>query len=280
MWLVATPIGTLGDLPPRACQVLADADLILAEDTRRARTLLGHAGIAAGRRLISFHEHNEAERVGRALAALAEGRAVALISDAGTPVLSDPGFPLVREARAVGVRVATVPGPSAFTAALAASGQPPLPATLVGFLPARAAARRRRIAELGGLSWTVVVLLSPHRLAAELADLADGFGGDRPATLLAELSKLHERALAGSLAELARSDEAARPRGEYVLVVGPSAAEPPGEAVDRAAIRRAYRAAVAAGASRKQAMKAVSAELGLARRDVFDALVEDEKDDF
>ena len=137
MWLVATPIGTLGDLPPRACQVLADADLILAEDTRRARTLLGHAGIAAGRRLLSFHEHNEAERVGRALAALTEGRSVALISDAGTPVLSDPGFPLVREARAAGVPVATVPGPSAFTAALAASGQPPLPATLVGFLPAR-----------------------------------------------------------------------------------------------------------------------------------------------
>lgn len=278
LWIVATPIGTLGDLSPRACEILDNVDLILAEDTRRTRNLLGHVDIAPRRRLVSLHEHNEPERLAFALSALADGRSIALVSDAGTPVLSDPGFLLVREARAAGATIASVPGPSAFTAALAASGQPPLPATLVGFLPARAGARRSRIAELAGVDWSLVVLLSPHRLSAELEALADGLGADRPATLLVELSKLHERALSGTLGELARSDEADAPRGEYVVVVGPTVAAPSSEA-DPMEIRRTYRDALASGQSRKDAMKAVALTFGLPRRAVFDVLVDHEKND-
>jgi len=277
LWIVATPIGTLEDLAPRARQVFDDAELILAEDTRRARVLLNHIGAIPGRRLKSFHEHNEADRLPLALAVLRRGGAVALMSDAGTPVLSDPGFVLVREARREELRVATVPGPSSFTAALAASGQPPLPATLVGFLPGRAGARRARIAELATVSWTLVVLLSPHRLGAELDDLAKGLGAERPATLLAELSKLHERAVVGSLSELAGCDEAEHPRGEYVVVIGPGSSTNTVATVDRRRLRAAYTEAVAAGLTRKEALKAVAKELGVGRRVVFDSLVEDEK---
>ncbi len=276
---MATPIGTLDDFAPRAREVLAGAALILAEDTRRARTLLNHVGVAAGRRLRSHHEHNEADRLSLALETLREGRPVVLMSDAGTPVLSDPGFVLVRAARVEGIHVASVPGPSSFTAALAASGQPPLPATLVGFLPARAGARKVRIAEFSGVSWTLVVLLSPHRLAVELGDLAEGLGSDRPATLLAELSKMHERAISAPLGELAGCDEACNPRGEYVVVVGPPIDHGPTGPVDRGQIRRAYRVAVDAGLTRKEALKAVAEELGVGRREVFDSLVNNEIND-
>jgi len=277
LWIVATPIGTLDDFAPRAREVLDHAELILAEDTRRARTLLNHIGVVPGRRLMSFHEHNEAKRLPLALGTLRAGGSVALMSDAGTPVLSDPGFVLVRAARGDDLQVATVPGPSSFTAALAASGQPPLPATLVGFLPGRAGARRARIAELARVPWTMVVLLSPHRLAAELGDLAKGFGPDRPATLLAEISKMHERALTAPLGELATSEEADNPRGEYVVVVGPPIQQEVRGPLDHGRIRAAYAVAVDAGLPRKEALKAVAEELGVGRRDVFDSLINDEK---
>lgn len=276
---MATPIGTLGDFAPRAREVLDHAELILAEDTRRARILLNHIGAVPGRRLRSFHEHNEADRLPLALAVLRGGGSVVLMSDAGTPVLSDPGFILVREARRDALPVATVPGPSSFTAALAASGQPPLPATLVGFLPGRAGARRSRIAEFAALPWTLVVLLSPHRLAVELRDLANGLGSDRSATLLAELSKLHERAVTGSLAELAVCEEAENPRGEYVVVVGPGLPAAATASVDRRSIRAAYSDALNAGLARKEALKAVARALGVGRREVFDSLIEDEKEE-
>ena len=276
LWIVATPIGTLDDFAPRAREVLGGAALILAEDTRRASRLLNHVGVAPGRRLKSHHEHNEADRLPLALETLRAGRSVVLMSDAGTPVLSDPGFVLVRAARSEDIHVATVPGPSSFTAALAASGQPPLPATLVGFLPARSGARRSRIAEFAGVPWTLVVLLSPHRLAAELGDLARGLGPDRPATLLAELSKMHERAVSASLGELADSDEAGSPRGEYVVVVGPAVGPGPTGPVDPGRIRRAYTVAVDAGLTRKEALKAVAEELGVGRREVFDSLINHE----
>lgn len=278
LWIVATPIGTLEDFAPRACDVLNHSELIFAEDTRRARILLNHIGAASGRRLKSFHEHNEAKRLPLALAVLRSGGSVVLMSDAGTPVLSDPGFVLVREARQNDIRVASVPGPSSFTAALAASGQPPLPATLAGFLPGRAGARRSRIAELATAPWTIVVLLSPHRLAVELDDLAHGLGRDRPATLLAELSKFHERAVTASLGELAAGEEAANPRGEYVVVVGPAPPPPANESVDRRSIQAAYSEALDAGLVRKEALKAVARKLGVDRRLVFDSLIQDEKD--
>jgi 16S rRNA (cytidine1402-2'-O)-methyltransferase len=275
LWIVATPIGTLGDLSPRVAEVLEHAEVILAEDTRRARRLLSHLGIGARGRLRSLHEHNEAQEVPRVVAALVEGRRVALVSDAGTPVLSDPGFELVRAARQAGVRVASVPGPSAFTAALAASGQPPLPATLVGFLPRRQGARRRRVTELAATPWTLVILLSPHRLQAELEDLAGGLGADAPATLLAEISKVHERAVTGCLGDLARGAGVASVRGEYVLVVGPRPASNRQAGVpDAAEVSRAYEAAVAAGATRREAIAAVADRSGLSRREVYARLLE------
>jgi 16S rRNA (cytidine1402-2'-O)-methyltransferase len=276
LWIVATPIGTLDDCSPRARRVLDGAELILAEDTRRAGTLLRHLGIEPRGRVTSFHEHNERDRLPRVLQTLRAGGAVALMSDAGTPVLSDPGFILVREARREGLPVATIPGPSSFTAALAASGQPPLPATLGGFLPARSGPRRRRVAELARVPWTLVVLLSPHRLAAELADLADGLGHRRGATLLAELSKLHERAVTASLGELATSDDAAHPRGEYVVVIAPSDDGASAGEADSERVRSAYETALDAGMTRKDAMKAVASKLGISRKAVFDSLIDHE----
>jgi 16S rRNA (cytidine1402-2'-O)-methyltransferase len=279
LWIVATPIGTIKDLGARARDVLAAVDVIVAEDTRRARALLAHAGIRAGRRLRSLHEHNESRRVPEILAALEGGRSAALISDAGTPVLSDPGYLLVRSARERRIEVASVPGPSAFTAALAAAGQPPLPAALVGFLPAKPGARRRRIRELAQWRHSLVVLLSPHRLSDELEDLACGLGGERPATLMAELSKVHERALMGSLAELAESGEALAPRGEYVLVVGPvpAATSPASDPPSRAVVRAVYQRAVEQGSSRREAIRVAMEELDLTRRQVYALLVDSER---
>jgi 16S rRNA (cytidine1402-2'-O)-methyltransferase len=274
LWIVATPIGALDDLSPRAIHVFSEVDVILAEDTRRSRNLLTRFGISVRGRLRSLHEHNEDQQVPKSIEMLNEGRSIALMSDAGTPVLSDPGYPLIRAARQAGIRVCSVPGPSSFTAALAASGQPPLPATLCGFLPARAGSRRRRIAELGEIPFTLIVLLSPHRLARELADLAAVLGEEREATLLAELSKVHERAVVAPLGELARGSEAESPRGEYILVIGPPVARTDGAAASAAEVFEAYRRAVSQGLDRREAMRQVARQFGMRKREVFDVLVE------
>ena len=253
--------------------MLGDVDLVLAEDTRRARALLSHLELPAAGRVQSLHEHNESRKVDDLTATLERGLSVALISDAGTPVLSDPGFELVRAARRFGLPVRSVPGPSSFTAALAASGQPPLPAILCGFLPGRSGPRRRRISELAEFPWTVVVLLSPHRLGRELADLAEILGAGRGATLLAEISKRFERAELGALGDLAGSREVENPRGEYIVVVGPpTTVELSRGSVDVSAVREAYSRAVGRGLGRKEAMREVAGIYGLRRRDVFDAL--------
>jgi 16S rRNA (cytidine1402-2'-O)-methyltransferase len=270
LWIVATPIGTLGDLSPRAGEILATVDLVLSEDTRRARRLLSHLDLPSRGRLQSLHEHNEEHKVSSLLAKLRDGVSIALISDAGTPVLSDPGFLLVRAVRDAGLPVCSVPGPSSFTTALAAAGQPPLPATLCGFLPARAGRRRRRIAELGSVAWTLVVLLSPHRLDRELADLAEILGPDRPATLLAELSKLHERAAMATLGDLVGGVDATSPRGEYIVVIGPPATGESREEVDADAVRAVYERALAEGMDRSRALRATADRVGISRRDVFD----------
>ena len=272
---MATPIGTLSDLSPRAQGVLRDVDLILAEDTRRTRRLLTAVEVSSGSRLRSLHEHNEEHVVDSIVGQLLQGRSVALVSDAGTPVLADPGFLLIRAAREKGVRVCSVPGPSAMVAALAASGQPPLPALLVGFLPPRSGQRRARLAELAELAVTMVVFLSPHRLRRELTDVEAVLGGQRPATLLAELSKQHERALMGTLTELLNSHETEDPRGEYVLVVGPSL-RTDARSAEPEAVRQIYRAATKAGFDRREALRHTAAELGISRREVFAALVESE----
>ena len=274
LWIVATPIGTLGDVSPRVKAVLSDVSVILAEDTRRARRLLSHLEVPTQGRLQSFHEHNEEKKVPSLLSRLRDGGSIALISDAGTPVLSDPGYVLVKSVREADLPVCSVPGASAFTAALAAAGRPPLPATLCGFLPPRAGPRRRRIAELDAAPWTIVILLSPHRLARELADVAEVLGGERRATLLAEISKRYERASSGTLSELTRGKEAENPRGEYVLVVAPRDESRQVEA-DPEAVRAEYQRALADGVDRREALRTAARRFGIRKRQVFDLVAND-----
>jgi len=216
--IVATPIGNLGDLSPRARDAFAAADLVACEDTRHTGRLLSHLGLR--RPLVSLHEHNERRRLPHLLAELAAGRVVALASDAGTPLLSDPGYLLVREAAALGVRVEPLPGPSGVLAALVASALPPYPFTFAGFAPSRQGKRRGFYRGWAGLGHTLVVFESPHRLLASLADALSELG-DRPAAVARELTKLHEEVVRAPLAaQLATW--AARPalKGEFVLVIG------------------------------------------------------------
>ena len=220
--VVSTPIGNLGDLSPRAREALATADLIACEDTRHTGLLLARLGGEKGR-LVSLHEHNERQRLPGLLAALEEGKTVAVVSDAGTPLLSDPGFLLVREAAALGVPVEAVPGASALLAALVVAGLPPLPFTFAGFPPQKGGKRRSFYRRLAALGHTVVVYESPHRIAKSLADAAAEMGA-RPAALSRELTKVHEETLRGTLAELAATvAERGAVKGELVLVIGPPA---------------------------------------------------------
>jgi 16S rRNA (cytidine1402-2'-O)-methyltransferase len=224
--LVATPIGNLDDLSPRAVRALAEADVVACEDTRHTGKLIHHLGFK--KPLLSLHEHNERRRLPELLAALEEGRTVALASDAGTPLLSDPGFPLVRAAAAAGHRVEAIPGPSALLAALVVSGLPPYPFTFAGFAPPKSGRRRRFYAALGALGHSVVVFESPHRLLASLDDAVAELGAQRPAAIARELTKLHEEVLRGPLAEL-RQLLGARPalKGEFVLVIGAASGTAP-----------------------------------------------------
>lgn len=216
--LVATPIGNLEDLSPRATRALAEADLVACEDTRHSGRLLAHLGVK--KPLVSLHEHNERQRLPRILDALAAGETVAVVSDAGTPLLSDPGFPLVRAAVEAGHRVEAIPGPSAILAALVASGLPPYPFTFSGFPPPKSGKRRAFYRRFAALGHTLVLFESPHRLLASLEDALAELG-DRRAAVGRELTKLHEEMLYGRLSEIA-TELARRPSlpGEFVLVVG------------------------------------------------------------
>ena len=217
--VVATPIGNLGDLSPRALETLRGVAAICAEDTRRTRQLLSHFGLDTP--LLALHEHNEADVAARLVARLQGGESLALVSDAGTPLVSDPGFRLVRAARAAGVRVSPVPGPCAFVAALSVAGLPSDRIAFEGFLPAKAGARRERLALLASEPRTLAFYESSHRIADTLADLRDAFGAARPAVLARELTKLFETVLDGSLGELAErvaSDPDQR-KGEFVVLV-------------------------------------------------------------
>jgi 16S rRNA (cytidine1402-2'-O)-methyltransferase len=218
LYLVATPIGHLADMTLRAIAVLARADVIYCEDTRHSRTLLAH--YAARTPLRPYHEHNAEEQRPRVLKELADGRVVALISDAGTPLISDPGFKLVREAAAAGHAVTAVPGPSAALAALTVAGLPTDAFFFAGFLPARGGARRSRLAELAAVPATLLFFEAPTRTAETLADLAAELG-NREAALARELTKLHEDVRRGRLSDLADALALASPKGEVVIVVGP-----------------------------------------------------------
>lgn len=268
--VVATPIGNLDDLSPRARQALADCDLILAEDTRRTRILLNHFGITTRAR--SFHEHNEQRVQQRAVALIESGARLALVCDAGTPLLADPGYRLVQQCRVLGLPVYAIPGPSAVVAALSVAGLPPLPFSFLGFLPPTRAARRHTLARVVDLPHTLVLFLSPHRLATELHDCAELLGSHRPAALVAELTKLHERCLLASLAELAGAPEAATPRGEYVLVVGPPE-KPATGAATSAQAREAVEQALAAGLPLSEARRQAALTLGISRRELYRLLL-------
>lgn len=262
LYIVATPIGHLGDLSPRAAAVLAGVDAILAEDTRTSAVLLQHLGIQ--RPLIALHDHNERERVDGLLRQLQAGEALALISDAGTPLISDPGFVLVRAAREARVPVLTVPGPCALIAALSIAGLPTDRFRFVGFLPARSAARRTAFEALRGETDTWVCYESSHRIAECLDDLVEVLGGERPATLARELTKRFEQSVQRPLAELREwlAEDPQRQRGEFVLVIaGAPQAEPDAAESDRLlkllltelpASRAARLAAEISGQPRKQ----------------------------
>ena len=266
--LVGTPIGNLGDLSPRAREVLARADVVCCEDTRRTRGLLAHAGIT-GAHLVSLHGHNEDSRVDAVLGRLAGGGTVAVVTDAGTPAVSDPGARLVAAAAAAGALVTTVPGPSAVVAALVVSGLPTERFCFEGFLPRKGPDRRRRLAVLAGADSTAVVFEAPGRLAATLGDLVAACGPDRPVAVARELTKLHEEVWRGSLADAAEEFAARDVRGEVVVVLGAAPVSPrvPGdEAVADAVGRR-----LAAGDSMRDAAAEVARDLGVPRRRAYEA---------
>jgi 16S rRNA (cytidine1402-2'-O)-methyltransferase len=265
---VATPIGNLGDITQRAIQVLAGVDLIACEDTRVSRTLLRHHGI--GTPSVPYHEHNAEKMRPELMARLAAGGRVALISDAGTPLVSDPGYKLARAAIEAGHRVHAVPGASAVLAALVLSGLPSDRFLFAGFLDSKTVARRKDLAGLAAVPATLVFFEGPSRLAASLADMASVLG-DRPAAVIREITKLYEESRRGSLAELAAHyAEAGPPKGEIVVVVGPplEALPPDAETLDER-----LRVALAAS-SLRDAASAVATELGLPRRQVYARAVE------
>ena len=261
LYIVAGPIGNLGDLTPRAADWLRRADLVACEDTRVTAKLLRAAG--STRPMQSYHEHSPPEAGERLLERMGR-EAVALVSDAGTPLISDPGFALVREARRRNIPVTTAPGPSAAIAALSVSGLPTDRFLFAGFLPPRSAARRQDIIGLRTVPATLIFYETAPRLADALADLAELLG-DRPAVVARELTKLHEEAVAGSLAELAARYRDAPTRGEIVLVIGPPQSEP-GAATDDLDV--ALRAALSA-MSMGKAAASVAAALGLPRHEVY-----------
>jgi 16S rRNA (cytidine1402-2'-O)-methyltransferase len=263
---VSTPIGNLGDLSPRAVSTLVAADLICCEDTRRTRELLSHAGIR-GRRLLSLHGHNEASRIDEVLDRLAAGETIAVVSDAGTPSLSDPGARLVARAVESGFEVSAVPGPNAALTALVTSGLPTDRFCFEGFLPRRGADRKHRLGSLATEPRTVVLYEAPVRVARTLVDLVEACGRDRPVAIARELTKLHEEVWRGSLGEAADTFVDAQVRGEVVIVLGGSFDA--GEASD-AEVLGSLRRRLAAGNSARDAAAGVAEELGVARRRAYE----------
>jgi 16S rRNA (cytidine1402-2'-O)-methyltransferase len=263
LYLVATPIGNLRDITVRALEVLAAADLIACEDTRVTRKLLDHYGIATP--LTPYHEHNAAEARPKLLARLADGAAIALVSDAGTPLVSDPGYKLVREARAAATNVTALPGASAVLAALTLSGLPTDRFLFEGFLPAKEGARRARITSLKRVPATLVLFETGPRIAGALADLAAGLG-PREAALCRELTKLYEEVRRGDLATLAREAvQGDEPRGEIVVVVAPPDRQDEMTALDLDALLRAALDRL----SVKEAVAEIAAVTGKSRREVY-----------
>jgi 16S rRNA (cytidine1402-2'-O)-methyltransferase len=268
--VAGTPIGDVDDAPPALGRELAAADVVAAEDTRRVRRLAGALGVRIGGRVVSYFDGNEAARTPYLVEALRSGERVLLVSDAGMPSVSDPGYRLVEAAVAAGVRVTVVPGPSAVLAALAVSGLPADRFCFEGFLPRRAGERNRRLTALAAEQRTLVFFESRHRLAATLAAMRDAFGEQRHAAVCRELTKTHEEIRRGSLGELASWTAGGDVLGEITLVVAGAADAVPATTAADAAAMVAEREAV--GDDRKEAIAAVAREVGLPKRVVYAAV--------
>jgi 16S rRNA (cytidine1402-2'-O)-methyltransferase len=266
LWLVATPIGNLADLTPRATEILGSVGLVCCEDTRRTGKLLHLAGITAPPMAVC-NEHTEHDLIDRVLDSLGAGDDVAIVSDAGTPGISDPGERIVAAAVAAGATITPVPGACAAVAGLIASGLPTGRWVMEGFVPRSGPERRKRIEEIAAEQRTVVLYEAPHRLARTVSDLADACGADRRVTIARELTKLHEEFIHGALGTI----DIGEPRGEYVIVLD-------GRHVDRTPpdddiIRAAVDAEIAAGASRRDAAATVAKRLGVPRRVTYDLTI-------
>ncbi|MCL6545646.1 MAG: 16S rRNA (cytidine(1402)-2'-O)-methyltransferase [Bryobacteraceae bacterium] len=266
LYLVATPIGNLEDISFRALRILKQAALIACEDTRQTRKLLNHYAIRTP--LVSYHEHNEAERTPELLAKLRAGDNIALVSDAGTPLVSDPGYRLVERAVAEGVPVVPVPGPSAVLAALTASGLATDQFHFAGFLPAGAGQRRKTLEKLRDVDATLVFYEAPHRILRTLADLEEILG-ERPLVVAREITKIHEEFLRGTPASVrAELERRGSIRGEFTVVVGRAA---PASSQQPLPLAEAVEECVRAGMTRMEAIKAVARRTGLSKREVYKA---------
>ena len=283
LYLVGTPIGNVGDLSPRARHVLGAVDRIACEDTRRSGLLLHNLGLRSreqGPRLLSFHEHNQASRIPELLEALAAGEAIAVISDAGLPGISDPGEALVAAARSAGRTVICIPGPCAVTTALVSSGLPAGRFCFEGFLPPKATQRRARLRELATEPRTLVLFEAPHRLLALLEDLLAELG-DRPLAVTRELTKRHEQQLGPTVAAALAHFQATPPQGEFTLVLGgadgahgagPGSATGLGETpapADRASLQAALDTLIRSGLSRSEAARQLARDTGIPRRELY-----------
>ena len=265
LYLVATPIGNLQDISRRAVEVLTAADVIACEDTRHTRKLLNHLGIT--NKLVSYHEHNEAERAAELVGILQQGSSVALVTDAGTPGISDPGFRLVQAAIDHGIKIIPIPGPVAFVTALIASGLPADAIFFGGFLPSKKTERRRRLRDVSSFPATLIFYESPRRMAAALADCLDMLG-DRQAVIARELTKLHEEFLRGSLSELLPQLSSATFKGETVLLIDRVRGDTTG---GRSALSLIERLAEleAEGVDRKTALKRAAREFGVSKSEAY-----------
>ena len=270
LFVVATPIGNLSDITLRAIRVLSDVDVIAAEDTRTTRKLLAHHGIRTP--LVSYHEHNETMRTPELLARLETGESVAVVSEAGTPSISDPGYRLIDAAISANIAVEPVPGASAVLAAVVVSGLPSDSFAFEGFLPRRAAERRRRLAELAGERRTLVIFEAPHRVDSCLQDMLEILG-DRRAALCRELTKVHEEVRRGPLSELVASLQRSPAKGELVLVVeGAAPTTPDLDAAVGEVMERTGR-----GDSVREATRSVAEQRGVSRRALYDRVLEARK---
>jgi 16S rRNA (cytidine1402-2'-O)-methyltransferase len=273
LYLVATPIGNLEDITLRALRLLKQADLIACEDTRHTAKLLAYYGIAVPKE--SYHEHNEASRTPHLLEILRSGRSIALVTDAGTPLVSDPGFTLVSECIRAGISVVPVPGPSAVIAALSASGLPCDSFCFGGFLPPKSSQRRQRLKELSNLECTLVLYEAPHRILASLSDMIEILGM-RTACLARELTKIHEEFIHGNLVEI-HATLLERPSipGEITIIIGKGDAKRQANSYPASIRQHLEREASRTGVPEKEALRAVARQRGISRRDAYRLLLEE-----